>query len=407
MDEESVQNRQGQLYLLGARGYSAYEVAVLNGYVGTEEEWLESLKGEEGEPGTPFGDLTPEQIEELRGPQGKSAYQISVDNGFVGTEQQWVNSFLTPDGYYTKAEVDNKLNKKPYYFTNVNAMKQSTLLKEGDLVFTKGYHRSGDGGGAQYYISSIMSLTEYQEQLDSGLYAILIVNDVFNVKQLGAYGDGTHEDTTALNTALGFINYFPIYFPEGKYITANLTRYRDVTNDVKILGDNAYIKLKDNCVTADFKQLFSFRGTANVKATIYISGLYIDMNRTNNHSVIDDSGDTYALQHCHAIAVYPDTDGTGKLSVKIDNVNFYDLIADGLSISSNGTGYFDLISVTNIKSSLRAGTRSDICLTCDFQTLLCSNNDLECLEIELNALNANILQKKMRFGYYRFNNRCY
>lgn len=36
----------------GPRGYSAYEVAVLNGFVGTEQEWLASLKGEPGKPGT-------------------------------------------------------------------------------------------------------------------------------------------------------------------------------------------------------------------------------------------------------------------------------------------------------------------------------------------------------------------
>lgn len=35
----------------GAEGKSAYQVAVGNGYVGTEEEWLESLKGEDGQPG--------------------------------------------------------------------------------------------------------------------------------------------------------------------------------------------------------------------------------------------------------------------------------------------------------------------------------------------------------------------
>ena len=28
------------------QGYSAYQVAVINGFEGTEEEWLESLKGE-------------------------------------------------------------------------------------------------------------------------------------------------------------------------------------------------------------------------------------------------------------------------------------------------------------------------------------------------------------------------
>lgn len=27
------------------QGYSAYQIAVINGFVGTEEEWLESLKG--------------------------------------------------------------------------------------------------------------------------------------------------------------------------------------------------------------------------------------------------------------------------------------------------------------------------------------------------------------------------
>ena len=35
----------------GADGKSAYQVAVDNGYIGTEAEWLASLKGERGEPG--------------------------------------------------------------------------------------------------------------------------------------------------------------------------------------------------------------------------------------------------------------------------------------------------------------------------------------------------------------------
>ena len=39
------------------KGYSAYEVAVLNGFSGTEEEWLASLKGEQGEQGVPGAEL--------------------------------------------------------------------------------------------------------------------------------------------------------------------------------------------------------------------------------------------------------------------------------------------------------------------------------------------------------------
>lgn len=52
-------------------GKSAYEIAVDNGFEGTEEEWLASLRV-----------TTP----------GKSAYEIAVDNGFEGTEAEWLES---------------------------------------------------------------------------------------------------------------------------------------------------------------------------------------------------------------------------------------------------------------------------------------------------------------------------
>lgn len=62
----------------GPRGYSAYEVAVLLGYVGNEESWLESLK--------------------VKGDQGRSAYRVAVDEGFVGTVNEWRDSLIGPRG---------------------------------------------------------------------------------------------------------------------------------------------------------------------------------------------------------------------------------------------------------------------------------------------------------------------
>lgn len=64
-----------------ARGASAYEIAVANGYVGTEEQWLESLKGEKGDKGDPFtwDNLTAEQKKELTGPKGDKG-----DTGRIG-----------------------------------------------------------------------------------------------------------------------------------------------------------------------------------------------------------------------------------------------------------------------------------------------------------------------------------
>ncbi len=64
----------------GPQGKSAYQVAVENGFSGTESEWLESLK------------------DGPQGPQGKSAYEVAVDNGFSGTEAQWLASLKGETG---------------------------------------------------------------------------------------------------------------------------------------------------------------------------------------------------------------------------------------------------------------------------------------------------------------------
>lgn len=69
-----------------AAGKSAYDIAVDNGFVGTQKEWLESLKGEKGEDGQDGQD------------GGKSAYEIAFKNGFVGTEQEWLQSLKGENG---------------------------------------------------------------------------------------------------------------------------------------------------------------------------------------------------------------------------------------------------------------------------------------------------------------------
>lgn len=41
-----IETVNGSLSSLGIRGYSAYELAVKHGYKGTEEQWIDDLKGE-------------------------------------------------------------------------------------------------------------------------------------------------------------------------------------------------------------------------------------------------------------------------------------------------------------------------------------------------------------------------
>jgi len=87
----------------GADGRSAYQVAVDEGFAGTEEEWLASLAGPTGPQGAagstgPQGSIGPIGSQGSIGADGRSAYQVAVDEGFAGTEEEWLASLAGPTG---------------------------------------------------------------------------------------------------------------------------------------------------------------------------------------------------------------------------------------------------------------------------------------------------------------------
>ena len=101
MDYEN-ENQVGELYVVGTRGYSAYEVAVQNGFEGTVDEWLESLvgsvgaEGPQGEPGPQGIPGTPPQIR-----IGRVDTLAPEQNAYVnitGTPSVVVLSFGIPRG---------------------------------------------------------------------------------------------------------------------------------------------------------------------------------------------------------------------------------------------------------------------------------------------------------------------
>lgn len=136
----------------GADGKSAYELAVLNGFTGTESEWIASLRGADGTGVTILGSFDTHQdlilnhptgnigdaylvngdlyvwsgetsewvnVGNIQGPQGaqgipgidgadgangadgsngKSAFEIAVINGYTGTETEWLTSLKGEQG---------------------------------------------------------------------------------------------------------------------------------------------------------------------------------------------------------------------------------------------------------------------------------------------------------------------
>ena len=71
-------DKETTIPLIEGLGKSAYAIAVAHGFRGTEQEWLDSLKGLQGHQGDPgpkgepfrYEDFTPEQLQALKGPKG-------------------------------------------------------------------------------------------------------------------------------------------------------------------------------------------------------------------------------------------------------------------------------------------------------------------------------------------------
>lgn len=79
------QGEKGEKGNTGSNGKSAYDIAVENGFKGSETEWLESLKGADGASAE-------------KGEDGKSAYDIWLEQGNTGTEADFLESLKGPPG---------------------------------------------------------------------------------------------------------------------------------------------------------------------------------------------------------------------------------------------------------------------------------------------------------------------
>ena len=78
----------------GTDGKSAYQIAVEQGYQGSESDWLSSLKGDKGEKGNTGAKGNPGQD----GADGKSAYAIAVEHGYEDSEDEWLLSLKGEKG---------------------------------------------------------------------------------------------------------------------------------------------------------------------------------------------------------------------------------------------------------------------------------------------------------------------
>ncbi len=142
------------------------------------------------------------------------------------------------------------------------------------------------------------------------------LNLTVNVKDYGAVGDGSTDDTSAINSAItALVSHGTLFFPSGKYrITAGVTAFSslsyititgtgaEIYNDSGSTGANTFV-VNTTCTHFDIYGL-RFTGTASVRG----SGIHIRMG-ANNSSIHDNY-----FQGCSDFAVLISANSGGWLT---------------------------------------------------------------------------------------------
>ena len=137
----------------------------------------------------------------------------------------------TLDERILKAVMQTLDQHDPIYFKTADEMINSGMQTEA-LAYIEGYHTAGDGGENLYYTTS-----DYNDVLNSPYYITLdganrwaipvIIAPWITPQMFGAYGDGEHDDTDALNAT--FINAHKyrrnVYIPAGEYDHTGIVIY--------------------------------------------------------------------------------------------------------------------------------------------------------------------------------------
>ena len=176
------------------------------------------------------------------------------------------------NNYFTNLDVQDEINNKldamaeagtlqeiitayiqanvAWCFDTVAGMKASTNFVNGSFAQTLGYHTKNDGGTALYKVRTITNDDVVDEKFiielaDDSLIAELILINGINVKQLGAYGDNTHDDTNVFKAAFSK-DHTKIYVPSGTYLISDSL---NLLTDTMLCGDGYSSVIKAN---ADF-----------------------------------------------------------------------------------------------------------------------------------------------------------
>ena len=168
---------------------------------------------------------------------------------------------------------------------NIAALRLKTGTTNANSAVTLGYYSPADGGGNAFYWDSTSVLTEnggtiIKPTSVSGAGRWIAINTAtVNVDQFGAYGDGLHDDTEAINNAIaslsalgGVLNFDGIYRLTENATGSTQTRFTISSNNVTLCFSSRtkFLVKSDSAITIIFAlagvSYFKTIGTLHVES---------------------------------------------------------------------------------------------------------------------------------------------
>ena len=212
---------------------------------------------------------------------------------------------MAEDGTLQEIVTDYVRSNVAWTFDTVADMKLAENFIAGSFARTLGYHSVNDGGGALYKISDTGTANEMDViAVYGGLKAHLIYCGTVYPEMLGAYGDGTHDDSDALQRAINLTNC-----------------------NLELINGKTYNYATTLTINRRF---YNFNGNG---ATLHYTGsgvgLLVDLSALTSHKrdltnisnfVLEAPSSTDALKVNYAN------------KAKFDNIKVYDFPANGINI---------------------------------------------------------------------------
>ena len=291
---------------------------------------------------------------------GKEMNKIINSENTLGTQMENVtNAFIElqnyVNNYFTNLDVQQEINNKLdamvedgtldqiiqqylnssaiWGFDTVQDMKNATNLINGSYAKTLGYYKINDGGEATYKITNTVSETEYKEELKNGLFATLLIdNDSVNVHQFGAKGDGTTDDSNAINLALSSKAYNISFIKGNTYMVRGYEEGQPEGSTTGLIGttgliipSNKNVDLNEStikCIT-NSRQNYNIFTIAEKENIILKNGTIIG-DRATHTGATGEWG--------YGIAIKSST------NITLDNLKISECWGDGINLNNNGNG---------------------------------------------------------------------